>query len=134
MARGEGQGREEEQQPETPAAAAEDAKPEHPSEVQNTTGAEAQATPVEAPAAAAEEAKPEEVQAAPAEEAKPAECLDAVPGDRCHEFVTWALENGLAQHPGWFPSFKLSDSDEQNFKQMQEILHGKSKAGCGKPC
>jgi hypothetical protein len=124
----------EEQQPETPAAAAEDAKPEHPSEVQNTTGAEAQATPVEAPAAAAEEAKPEEVQAAPAEEAKPAECLDAVPGDRCHEFVTWSLGKGLAQHADWFPSFKLSESDEQNFKQMQEILHSKGKAGCGKPC
>jgi len=108
------------------------------------------ATSAEAPADAAEEAKPEAVPAAPAEEAKPMEapapaatervvpspggCLDAVPGDRCHEFVTWVLEKGLEQHPDWFPSFKRSDSDKQNFKQVQEILHSKSKAGCGKPC
>jgi len=111
---------------------------------------EDKATPNEAPAVAAKEAKPEAVLAAPADEAKPAEapapaatervapglggCLDAVPGDRCHEFVTWALASGLEQHPDWFPAFKRSDSDDQNFKQMQDILYSRNKAGCGKPC
>jgi len=61
-------------------------------------------------------------------------CQDAAPGDRCHEFVTWALGKGLEQHPDWFASFERSGSDEQNFKQMQGLLYSKGKAGCGKPC
>ena len=40
------------------------------------------------------------------------DCLDAVPGDACHKFVTWALDRGLEEHPEWFPSFKRSDSEE----------------------
>jgi len=124
---------------EAPAVAAEEAKPDA-----------APAAPAEAPAVAAEEAKPEAVSAAPADEAKPAEapapaatervapglggCVDAVPGDRCHKFVTWALEKGLEKHPEWFPLFERSDSDEQNFKQMQEVVYSKNKVGCGKPC
>jgi len=107
---------------------------------------EAVATSAESPAVAAEEAKPEAVPAAPDKEAKPVEahapvalervgvCLDAVPGDSCHEFVRWVLDKGLEQHPDWFPSFKRSASDEHDFKDIQEILHSKNKAGCGKPC
>lgn len=62
------------------------------------------------------------------------DCLDAVPGDRCYKFVTWALEKGIEKHPDWFPTFKRSDSEEHNFKQIQEILHSRNKAGCSKPC
>ncbi|CAK0867036.1 unnamed protein product, partial [Prorocentrum cordatum] len=62
------------------------------------------------------------------------DCLDAVPGDSCHRFVTWALGQGLEKHPDWFPTFQRSDSEEQNFRQMQDIFHGKNKAGCQKPC
>jgi len=67
--------------------------------------------------------------------AEPADaCLDAVPGDSCHNFVAWALDKGVEQHPEWFPSFKRSDSDVRNFMQVQDILHSRNKAGCGKPC
>jgi len=62
------------------------------------------------------------------------ECKDAVPGDRCHETVGWALSEGLEAHPDYFPSFQRSGSEEYNFKQIQDILHNRSAAGCGKPC
>jgi len=90
----------------------------------------------EVPAAVAEEATPAAASAASAEEAKPglSGCLDAAPGDRCYEFVMWSLDKGLEQHPDWFPSFQRSGSEEQNFRQMQEVLYSKGKAGCGKPC
>ncbi|CAK0827286.1 unnamed protein product [Prorocentrum cordatum] len=116
--------------------AAEGVKPESAPEVQRSTDAEAEAAPSEALAAAAEVAKPETVSAVPAEEATPSfgGCLKHVPGDRCHEFVTWALGSGLQQHPDWFPSFRRTASEEQDFKRMQEFLHSRGKVGCRKPC
>ncbi|CAK0820544.1 unnamed protein product, partial [Prorocentrum cordatum] len=67
--------------------------------------------------------------------AGPAEvCEDAVPGDRCHAIVQWALDKGLQEHPDWFPRFDSSFPEELKFKHLQQILHSRSKGGCGKPC
>jgi hypothetical protein len=61
-------------------------------------------------------------------------CLDAEFGDRCYELVTWCLDKGLKEHPDWFAAFSPTASRERDFKQVQGILHGKGKAGCGRPC
>ncbi|CAK0803951.1 unnamed protein product, partial [Prorocentrum cordatum] len=55
-------------------------------------------------------------------------------GDKCHGLVTWCLEEGLEEHPEWFTAFRRSASRERNFKQIQGILHGMGKGGCGRPC
>ncbi|CAK0820545.1 unnamed protein product, partial [Prorocentrum cordatum] len=69
--------------------------------------------------------------------AGPAEvCEDAVPGDRCHAIVQWALDKAWLpeEHPDWFPRFDSSFPEELKFKHLQQILHSRSKGGCGKPC
>ncbi|CAK0803199.1 unnamed protein product [Prorocentrum cordatum] len=105
-------------------------------EAHRSAAAEARAAPPEAPAAAAEAVGPEAAAAAPAGAAAPGRggCSEPMPGGRCHEFVTWALGSGLRQHPDWFPSFRRGASEEQSFKQMQEFLYSRGKAGCGRPC
>lgn len=61
-------------------------------------------------------------------------CLDAEFGDRCYELVTWCLDKGIKERPDWFTAFRPTASRERDFKQVQGILHGKGKAGCGRPC
>jgi len=79
--------------------------------------------------AAGESAGPE----AGRKETKETQCLTAVGGTDCYKQVTWAREQGIKEHPGWYAGLTASSSRED----FQAHLHGKTHAlslVCPMPC
>jgi len=62
------------------------------------------------------------------------DCRDPAIGDKCYNAVKWSLERGVRDHPEWYPAFHGQGLTEENFREMQLILHNDGKAGCAKPC
>jgi len=61
------------------------------------------------------------------------QCLTAVEGTDCYKQVTWAREQGIKEHPEWYPGLTSSSSREE----FQAHLHGKTHAlslVCPMPC
>lgn len=61
---------------------------------------------------------------------KEVQCRTAVEGTDCYKAVTWALEQGIKEHPEWYPGLTASSSREE----FQAHLHGKKSVSCPLPC
>lgn len=59
-------------------------------------------------------------------------CRDALEGEPCYDSVTWAMEEGIADHPDWFSGL----TNVSKFKEVQMNLHSNPFATvyCPKPC
>jgi len=62
----------------------------------------------------------------------PAVCHTAVPGEACYNEVRWAMHDGVAGNPAWYPGLSTSSSfDEfQMFLHLRDHLEGV----CPEPC
>lgn len=62
-------------------------------------------------------------------------CQDATEGSKCQKEVTWAMEHGIYQNPGWYPSL----SETSSFREFQlRLFHGEQSGletnHCPEPC
>jgi hypothetical protein len=62
--------------------------------------------------------------------AEPCDCHTAMPGEKCHEDVVWAMTEGIKAHPKWYPGL----SGSHTFEAFQAFLHKDTSVGCPKPC
>ena len=60
------------------------------------------------------------------------ECRDVDESDPCYEAVNWAMQDGIDEHPEWYPGLTPSSS----FKEFQQYLHdiGADDGACPAPC
>jgi cyclophilin family peptidyl-prolyl cis-trans isomerase len=61
---------------------------------------------------------------------KEAQCLTVAEGTECFKEVTWALEQGVQEHPEWYPGLTASSSRED----FQAFIHKEKPAACPTPC
>jgi hypothetical protein len=58
-------------------------------------------------------------------------CEEVAPGSHCFESVTWVLQTGLSEHPGWYAGLGRAPS----FEAVQAHLHAEdADSECPKPC
>lgn len=57
-------------------------------------------------------------------------CHDPDPGEQCYIYVTWAMKQGIFEHPEWYDGL-TSDSSWDDF---QLVLHANGHGNCEKPC
>merc|ERR1719254_50989 len=58
------------------------------------------------------------------------ECRSATEGDSCHEEVLWSINNGIRNHPEWYPGLNRKSS----FEEFQRLLHKRGQGNCPMPC
>jgi len=58
------------------------------------------------------------------------ECHTAVKGEACYKGVIWAMQDGIAQHPEWYPDLNATSS----FEDFQANLHAGGHSDCPAPC
>lgn len=59
-----------------------------------------------------------------------APCHSSMPGEKCHNAVSWAKKDGIYGHPDWYPGLSSSSS----FEDFQAVLAAKGTGGCVMPC
>jgi len=57
-------------------------------------------------------------------------CHTAEPHDLCYKEVSWAMGNGINEHPEWYPGLTASSS----FEEFQQVLHQGHHGDCAAPC
>jgi poly(3-hydroxybutyrate) depolymerase len=57
-------------------------------------------------------------------------CHTAIAGEKCYEYVTWAMRYGIVEQPQWYPGIN-SDS---SFIEYQTVAHKQVYADCYRPC
>eukprot|EP00440_Ansanella_granifera_P023694 gb/GFBE01025732.1/.p1 GENE.gb/GFBE01025732.1/~~gb/GFBE01025732.1/.p1 ORF type:complete len:375 (+),score=54.88 gb/GFBE01025732.1/:1-1125(+) len=57
-------------------------------------------------------------------------CHTALPGEQCFRAAKWAKDEGVRQHPNWYPGLTATSSLED----FQAQLHAKGRGSCPKPC
>lgn len=59
-----------------------------------------------------------------------AECVTVQPGSTCHNAVWWAMQQGAALHPDWYPGL----SPLSSFEEFQDMLFKRKRDSCPPPC
>jgi hypothetical protein len=57
-------------------------------------------------------------------------CHDPGPGEQCYIYVTWAMKQGIFEHPEWYNGLK----EDSSWEDFQLVLHANGHGGCEKPC
>merc|ERR1712238_273337 len=57
-------------------------------------------------------------------------CHSAVPGEECFGHVTWAMQQGIYEHPSWYPGL----TNESSFEIFQAKVHSDGLGNCPQPC
>lgn len=57
-------------------------------------------------------------------------CHTALPGEPCHDQVTWAMKSGITSNPEWYPDLTGSSS----FEEFQAHLYERGHSDCPEPC
>jgi len=58
------------------------------------------------------------------------QCHTAVEGEECYNGVTWAMQQGIAEHPEWYPGLSATSS----FEDFQSNLHAGGHSNCPASC
>lgn len=57
-------------------------------------------------------------------------CHTAIPGDVCYDEVMWARNEGMVNHPDWYPGL----TPQSTIIDIQELVHSRTPSKCPRPC